>query len=316
MSIDPGGIFHEGERAMKEIIEQLTKSDLGIVLGNEPLANHTTWKIGGPADIFIQPKDKHGLAKAMAIITKHKLPWRVIGKGSNLLVRDKGIRGVVFQLADGLDHLEFKDDVVHVGAGYSLIRLAVMAGKEGLTGLEFAGGIPGSVGGAVYMNAGAHGSEISRILKSAEVLKSSGVFKTYTNQDMQFKYRHSILQDEGGIVTGAVFQLARGNRKEIADAMAKYKDRRRVTQPLQQPCAGSVFRNPPGDHSGRLVEAAGLKGYRIGDAQISEKHANFIVNRGNATAQDVFSLIEYIQKTIAEKYNVQLIPEVEVVGEG
>ncbi|HJV44819.1 MAG TPA: UDP-N-acetylmuramate dehydrogenase [Bacillota bacterium] len=301
---------------MKEIIEQLVKLDVGVVLGDEPLANHTTWKIGGPVDLFIQPKDKMGLASAFTIITKHKLPWRVIGKGSNLLVRDRGIRGVVFQLADGLDHLEFRDDVVHVGAGYSLIRLAVMAGKEGLTGLEFAGGIPGSVGGAVYMNAGAHGSEISRILQSAEVLLDTGEFRTYSNQDMQFRYRHSILQDQGGIITGVVFQLAAGNRKEIANAMASYKERRRVTQPLQQPCAGSVFRNPPGNHAGKLIEEAGLKGYRIGDAQISEKHANFIVNRGKATAGDVLLLIEYIQKTIAERYHVQLIPEVEVVGEG
>ncbi|MBP1930660.1 UDP-N-acetylmuramate dehydrogenase [Ammoniphilus resinae] len=301
---------------MNKLIEELSLEKVGIVLKDEPLANHTTWKIGGPADVFIQPKDLSGLVKAMRIVHKHQLPWRVIGKGSNLLVRDKGIRGVVFKLADGLDHLEFKDDVVHVGAGYSFIRLAVMAGKEGLTGLEFAGGIPGSVGGAVYMNAGAHGSDISRILKSAEVLSEAGEIKTYTNHDMQYRYRHSILQDKGGIVLAAVFQLAHGNRKEIADAMAKYKDRRRLTQPLQLPCCGSVFRNPPHDHSGRLIEESGLKGYRIGDAQVSEKHANFIVNRGKATAADVLALIQHIQKEIAERYQVQLIPEVEVVGEG
>jgi len=301
---------------MNKLIEELRTEEVGIVLTDEPLANHTTWKIGGPADVFIQPKDLSGLVKAMRIVHKHQLPWRVIGKGSNLLVRDKGIRGVVFKLADGLDHLEFRDDVVHVGAGYSFIRLAVMAGKEGLTGLEFAGGIPGSVGGAVYMNAGAHGSDISRILKSAEVLSEAGEIKTYTNHDMQYSYRHSILQEKGGIVLAAVFQLAHGNRKEIADAMAKYKDRRRLTQPLQLPCCGSVFRNPLGNHSGRLIEEAGLKGYRIGDAQVSEKHANFIVNRGQATAADVLSLIKHIQKEIAERYQVQLIPEVEVVGEG
>ncbi|WP_134700272.1 UDP-N-acetylmuramate dehydrogenase [Ammoniphilus sp. YIM 78166] len=301
---------------MKQIVEELLKADIGTVLENEPLANHTTWKIGGPADIFIQPRDKYGLASAMKIVYKYKLPWRVIGKGSNLLVQDKGIRGIVFKLADGLDHLRFEDDVVHVGAGYSFIRLSVMAGKEGLTGLEFAGGIPGSVGGAVYMNAGAHGSELSRIFKSAEVLTETGELVEYLHEDMKFSYRHSILQETGGLVVSAVLQLAHGNRKEIADSMASFKDRRRATQPLQLPCAGSVFRNPLPDHAGRLIEAAGLKGYCIGDAQVSEKHANFIVNRGRATAQDVLMLIDYIQKEIAERYKVQLVPEVEVVGEG
>ncbi len=301
---------------MKQIVEELLKADIGTVIEDEPLANHTTWKIGGPADIFIQPRDKYGLVSAMKIIYKYKLPWRVIGKGSNLLVQDKGIRGIVFKLADGLDHLRFEDDVVHVGAGYSFIRLSVMAGKEGLTGLEFAGGIPGSVGGAVYMNAGAHGSDVSRIFKSAEVLTETGELVEYLHEDMKFSYRHSILQETGGLVVSAVLQLARGNRKEIADSMASFKERRRATQPLQLPCAGSVFRNPLPDHAGRLIEAAGLKGYRIGDAQVSEKHANFIVNRGRASAQDVLMLIDYIQKEIAERYKVQLVPEVEVVGEG
>lgn len=301
---------------MKEFINQLKLEQVGVILENEPLANHTTWKIGGPADILIQPKDKIGLAKAMKLVYEHKLPWRAIGKGSNLLVRDKGIRGVVFKLADGLDHLRFDDDVVHVGAGYSFIRLSVMAGKEGLTGLEFAGGIPGSVGGAVYMNAGAHGSDISRVFKSAEVLLETGDLVHYLLEDMKFRYRHSILQEQKGLVVAASLQLAHGNRKEIAEAMAKHKDRRRATQPLQLPCAGSVFRNPLPDHAGRLIEEAGLKGYRMGGAQVSEKHANFIVNIEKASAQDVLNLIAYIQKVIAERYKVHLVPEVEVVGEG
>jgi len=301
---------------MKEIIEQLRIEDVGIVLENEPLANHTTWKIGGPADILIQPKDKIGLVKAMKLVYKHQLPWRAIGKGSNLLVRDKGIRGVVFKLADGLNHLQFEDDVVHVGAGYSFIRLSVMAGKQGLTGLEFAGGIPGSVGGAVYMNAGAHGSEISRVFKSAEILLETGELVQCLLEDMKFRYRHSLLQEQKGLVVSATLQLAHGDRKKIAEAMATHKDRRRLTQPLQQPCAGSVFRNPLPDHAGQLIEKAGLKGHRIGGAQVSEKHANFIVNIDKASADDVLKLIKHIQKVIADRYKVQLIPEVEVVGEG
>jgi UDP-N-acetylmuramate dehydrogenase len=301
---------------MQEVVKELLKNNIGTVLVNEPLANHTTWKIGGPADLFVQPKDKKGLVTAMQIIRKFELPFRAIGKGSNLLVRDGGIRGVVVNLADGLNHLDFQDDVVHVGAGFSFIRLAVLAAKEGLTGLEFAGGIPGSVGGAVYMNAGAHGSEVSRIFKSAEILLETGELVSYTEKEMKFRYRHSVLQEMKGIVTEATFQLAQGDRKEIASAMAKFKDRRRHTQPLQLPCAGSVFRNPANNHAGRLIEYAGLKGFRIGNAQVSEKHGNFIVNRGNASAQDVLQLIEHIKKELADRYKVEMIAEVQVVGEG
>lgn len=300
---------------MKEFIERAKAEDVGIILENEPLANHTTWKIGGPADALIQPRDKDGLVRAMKLIHRYQLPWRVIGKGSNLLVRDKGIRGVVIKLADELSQLRFEGDVAHAGAGYSFIRLSVMAGKQGLTGLEFAGGIPGTVGGAVYMNAGAHGSDVSEIFKSAEVLLETGELVEYDAKDMAFGYRYSSLQDRPGLVVSATFQLAYGDRKKIAEAMAKHKNRRRLTQPLQQPCAGSVFRNPLPWRAGRLIEDAGLKGFRVGDAQISEKHANFIVNLGKATACDVLRLIEHAQKVVAEKHNVRLIPEVEVAGE-
>jgi UDP-N-acetylmuramate dehydrogenase len=192
-----------------------------------------------------------------------------------------------------------------------------MAAKHGLEGLEFAGGIPGNVGGAVYMNAGAHGSEISRVLQSATILKEDGEWLTLSNEQMEFRYRTSILQTKiKGIVTEATFELAYGNREEIASRLAQYKDRRRQTQPLQFPCAGSVFRNPPGDYAGRLIQEAGLKGYRIGGAEVSTMHANFIINRGNATAQDVLNLINHIIHTVEEKFNVRLEPEVQVVGEG
>ncbi|MFT9847966.1 UDP-N-acetylmuramate dehydrogenase [Aneurinibacillus sp. REN35] len=302
---------------MQKLIAELKEANIGAVLVNEPLANHTTWKIGGPADILIEPTDKLALAHSMKLVHKHGVPWQVLGRGSNMLVRDGGIRGVLFKLADGFDHLTFNGEEVQVGAGYSFIRLAVMAGKEGLTGLEFAGGIPGTVGGAVYMNAGAHSSDVSRILTSAEVLLENGELVHLSSEDLRFGYRTSILQKEQrGIVVSAVFTLKPGDRKEIARHMAAYKDRRRQTQPLSMPCAGSVFRNPPGDHAGRLIESAGLKGLTVGGAQISEKHANFIVNRGNATAQDVLDLMEKVMKIIHEQYHVQLVPEVLVVGEG
>jgi UDP-N-acetylmuramate dehydrogenase len=301
---------------MQELIRELKEANIGTVLINEPLANHTTWKIGGPADILVDPTDKMALARSMKLVHKHNVPWYVLGRGSNMLVRDRGIRGVVFKLADGFNHLAFNGEEIEVGAGYSFIRLAVMAGKEGLTGLEFAGGIPGTVGGAIYMNAGAHNSDVSRILKSAEVLLETGELVIFSADELGFSYRTSILQKRRGIVVSAVFKLAYGDRKEIARHMAAYKDRRRQTQPLSLPCAGSVFRNPPGDHAGRLIESAGLKGLRVGGAQISEKHANFIVNRGNATAQDVLDLMEQVIKIVNERSNIKLVPEVLVVGEG
>jgi UDP-N-acetylmuramate dehydrogenase len=301
---------------MQKLITELKEANIGTVLVNEPLANHTTWKIGGPADILFEPTDKIALAHGMKLVHKHNVPWYVLGRGSNMLVRDGGIRGVVFKLADGFDHLTFNGEEVEVGAGYSFIRLAVMAGKEGLTGLEFAGGIPGTVGGAVYMNAGAHNSDVSRILTSAEVLLENGELVQLSSEELGFAYRTSILQKQRGIVVSAVFKLKYGDRKQIASHMAAYKDRRRQTQPLSMPCAGSVFRNPPGDHAGRLIESAGLKGLSVGGAQISEKHANFIVNRGNATAQDVLDLMEQVIKIISERYHVTLVPEVLVVGEG
>ncbi|MBY0088605.1 UDP-N-acetylmuramate dehydrogenase [Brevibacillus sp. M2.1A] len=301
---------------MKKIADELMQAGIDKVWTDEPLANHTTWRIGGPADLLIQPKDKASLQKALQIIHRHEIPWSVIGRGSNLLVRDRGIRGAVLKVAEGLSHCEFRGEEVCVGAGYSMIRLAVETGKMGLTGMEFAGGIPGTVGGAVYMNAGAHGSDLSRILIDAEILFENGESKVLSNEELSFSYRTSLLQKQKGIVLEARFQLRTGDRKEIAATLAANKERRRNTQPLQMPCAGSVFRNPPNDHAGRLIEAAGLKGYQIGGAQVSEKHSNFIVNCGGATAADVLTLINHVRSTILEKNGIDLHPEVLVVGEG
>lgn len=301
---------------MKKIADELMQAGIEKVWTDEPLANHTTWRIGGPADLLIQPKDKASLQKALQILHRHEIPWSVIGRGSNLLVRDRGIRGAVLKVAEGLSHCEFRGEEVCVGAGYSMIRLAVETGKKGLTGMEFAGGIPGTVGGAVYMNAGAHGSDLSRILIDAEILFKNGESKVLSNEELSFSYRTSLLQKQKGIVLEARFQLRTGDRKEIAATLAANKERRRNTQPLQMPCAGSVFRNPPDDHAGRLIEAAGLKGYQIGGAQVSEKHSNFIVNCGGATAADVLTLINHVRSTILEKNGIDLHPEVLVVGEG
>ncbi|MNZ67713.1 UDP-N-acetylenolpyruvoylglucosamine reductase [compost metagenome] len=282
---------------------------------NEPLSNYTTWKIGGPADILILPQSKEELITIVRLLQKHELSWLNLGRGSNMLVSDKGVRGVVIKTHKGLDYLRFEGSLAIAGASYSFIKLSVMAAKQGLSGLEFAGGIPGSVGGAVYMNAGAHGSDVSRIFKSADVVLETGELVRYERDDMNFSYRHSILQEQKGVVVEATFELAEGDRAEISAALASYKDRRRRTQPLQLPCAGSVFRNPPNDYAARLIQEAGLKGERRGGAQVSEQHANFIVNTGQATAEDVLALITHIRNTIQERYGILLETEVLVVGE-
>lgn len=282
---------------------------------HEMMSNHTTWKIGGPADILIVPEDKQQLIQAVRVMRKHQVPWIVVGRGSNILVSDKGIRGVAIKLGKAFDEIHFEGAEVRAGGAYSFVKLSVQAGKQGLTGLEFAGGIPGSVGGAVYMNAGAQGSDVSRILKQAEVLLNTGEVIIMQKNDLQYAYRHSILQKEPGIVLEAIFQLESGDRKEIAAAMAVYKDRRLRTQPLKMASCGSVFRNPEGTYAAKLIEEAGLKGLRVGGAEISTLHANFIVNIGNATADDVLALINKIQDIILEKTGIQLVPEVLVLGE-
>lgn len=300
---------------MQQLIAELQQASAGRVRAQEPLAPYTTWKIGGPADVLIIPENREELAAALALLHRHGVPWQVLGRGSNTLVSDKGVRGAVVKLGEGFDDIRFEGNTVTAGASYSFIKLSVLAGKEGLTGLEFAGGIPGTVGGAVYMNAGAHGSDVSRIFKSADIVWEDGSEETLDGDGMNFSYRHSVLHEKRGIVTGAAFRLEQGDRKEIAAAMASYKDRRRRTQPLQEPCAGSVFRNPPGDHAARLIEAAGLKGSTEGGAQISPIHANFIVNLGDAKAEDVLTLMERAQRTIEEKFGIQLVPEVLLMGE-
>lgn len=303
------------EGIMDQLLAKLTELNIGKVKENEPLKKHTTWKIGGPARIFIEPSSIEGLKLAMTEINKTNLPWFVIGKGSNLLVSDKGINGVVIKLGENMAQIQQEDALIQVGAGYSLIKLATMMSKQGYSGLEFAGGIPGTVGGAVFMNAGAHGSDISNILVRAHILLPDGTLSWYSNEDMEFSYRTSILQKTAGICVEAQFQLTKGDKDSVVQEMQKNKDYRRHSQPWDYPCCGSVFRNPLPHYAGKLIEDAGLKGFTIGGAQISEKHANFIVNREHATAKNVLDLIEHVQATIKDKYGINLETEVELVGE-
>lgn len=300
---------------MQDWIDELKRRSVGEVLVNERLAPYTTWKIGGPCDALVTPSGKAELAETLRTLRRHGVPWIAIGRGSNLLVSDRGFRGAVIKLGGAFDFVRFEGDRVIAGGAYSFIKLSVLTGKEGLTGLEFAGGIPGTVGGAVYMNAGAHGSDVSRILHSAEVVLEDGELAVWNRDDFQFGYRHSRLHGTKAIVTEAVFQLAYGNRREIAAAMAAFKDRRKRTQPLPMACAGSVFRNPEGHYAAKLIEECGLKGLRVGGAEVSEIHANFIVNTGNATAEDVLTLIERIQDIVHKRTGIRLVPEVLAIGE-
>ncbi|WP_242282237.1 UDP-N-acetylmuramate dehydrogenase [Bacillus cereus group sp. BfR-BA-01346] len=300
---------------MEQLVNELIEANVGRVLVDEPLARYTTMKIGGPADILIVPKRVAGIEKTLQLVKKYKTKWTVIGRGSNLLVSDLGIEGVVIRLGEGLDHLEVEKHRVRVGGGYPLIKLSTLLSRQGLAGLEFASGIPGSVGGAVYMNAGAHKSDISNILSKALILFEDGTIDWLTHGEMGFSYRTSVLQTKRpGIVLEAEFQLQIGERERIVSVMQKNKDYRRETQPWNHPCAGSVFRNPTPYFAGDLIEKAGLRGYQIGGAQISEMHGNFIINTGGASAQDVLSLIALIKQTIKDKFGVEMHTEVEIIG--
>ncbi|RAS95748.1 UDP-N-acetylenolpyruvoylglucosamine reductase [Bacillus cereus] len=300
---------------MEQLVNELIEANVGRVLVDEPLARYTTMKIGGPADILIVPKHVAGIEKTLQLVKKYKTKWTVIGRGSNLLVSDLGIEGVVIRLGEGLDHLEVEKHRVRVGGGYPLIKLSTLLSRQGLAGLEFASGIPGSVGGAVYMNAGAHKSDISNIFSKALILFEDGTIDWLTHEEMEFSYRTSVLQTKRpGIVLEAEFQLQIGERERIVSVMQKNKDYRRETQPWNHPCAGSVFRNPTPYFAGDLIEKAGLRGYQIGGAQISEMHGNFIINTGGASAQDVLSLIALIKQTIKDKFGVEMHTEVEING--
>lgn len=300
---------------MNELITKLQELNIGIVKEKEPLANHTTMKIGGPADIFIEPSSIENMIKIMGLINEYKVKWTAIGRGSNLLVSDLGLEGAVIKLGRGMSTLEVNGTEVKAGGGYSLVSLSTQLSRQGLSGLEFASGIPGSVGGAVFMNAGAHGSDISNILTKALILFEDGNVEWLSNKEMMFSYRTSVLQKKRpGVVLEAIFQLQSGDKDIIFSEMQRNKEYRKETQPWNFPCAGSIFRNPLPHHAGKLVQDAGLKGYSIGGAKISDMHGNFIVNTGNATAHDVLALISYIKEKIYDLYQIEMHTEVEIIG--
>ncbi|MCL6627275.1 MAG: UDP-N-acetylmuramate dehydrogenase, partial [Alicyclobacillus shizuokensis] len=280
-----------------------------------PLAHHTTWRIGGPADILVTPESIEEVRGALIVATQTGLPWTVIGRGSNLLVLDGGVRGLVLKMGGRMAQLDVVGTRVVAQAGRSFVSLAHVAIRNNLSGLEFATGIPGTVGGAVMMDAGAHGGEVRDVLEWADIMTPDGELRRLSNADLRFGYRYSILKDHPGVVVGACFRLRPGHAEELRATVREWSLRRARTQPLSMPNCGSVFRNPPGTHAARLIEAAGLKGLRCGDAQISDKHANFIVNLGHAKAADVLELMHHAQDTVRAKYGITLETEVRVIGD-
>jgi UDP-N-acetylmuramate dehydrogenase len=288
---------------------------LGDLKVDEPMRLHTTFKIGGPADILVSPREEEELGCIVKTCIRESVPVFLMGNGSNLLVSDKGIRGVVVKLYDNFNKYEVRDDTITAQSGILLSRVSKIAWEYELTGLEFAEGIPGTLGGAVVMNAGAYTGEMKDVVVRTEYMDALGNIKVLVGEEHRFGYRSSFLQEEGGIVLKSEMKLKKGDAGAIQGAMNDYRAQRKQKQPLELPSAGSVFRRPPGYYVGPLIEGCLLKGYMLGGAQVSEKHCGFIVNRKNATAEDVKKLIQHIQKCVKEKYGVDLETEIRMVGE-
>lgn len=300
---------------MTQLIEKLKKSLPELeIREREPMKGHTTFRIGGAADVFISPKAEE-LEEVLAIAKEEQVPVTVIGNGSNLLVGDGGIRGLVVEIGAGMSLVSIEGNLLKAGAGTLLSRVAGAAASAGLSGMEFAAGIPGSVGGAVTMNAGAYGGEMKDILKSVKVLTRDGQRKTLSVEELDLGYRHSCIPEKDYVVVEAQFALSPKPEEEIRSLMADLAGRRREKQPLEYPSAGSTFKRPEGYFAGKLIMDAGLRGYTVGGAQVSEKHCGFVINRGNATAADVKKLMEDVQKKVYKKFGITLEPEVKIIGE-
>jgi len=284
------------------------------LLKDEPLLNYTYTKTGGPADILAFPKTADEAKQLLDYCREQAIPWIVLGNASNLIVRDGGIRGVVIMLSE-MNQIVVDGTSLIVDAGAKLIDTTYVALHESLTGFEFACGIPGSVGGAVFMNAGAYDGEIQDVFASCDVLLANGQIVTYTKEEMEFAYRHSKLQEQKMIILSSRFDLAKGDQEQIKKRMDELTELRQLKQPLEYPSCGSVFKRPVGHFTGKLIQDAGLQGLKWGGAQISEKHAGFIVNVDQATATDYVELIAHIQQVIKETFDVTLETEVRIIGE-
>lgn len=278
-----------------------------------PLSRYTFTKTGGPAEFVAFPKNVNEVEQLVEVTRKKQIPLTIIGNASNLIIRDGGIDGLIIILTE-LKEIKVTGNQVTADAGARIIDTAFTAAHHGLSGMEFAAGIPGSIGGGVFMNAGAYGGEMQEVVQSVNVLTRAGEFKTYSSEEMNFSYRHSLVQENGDIVLSATFALKTGNKLEILDQMHYLNALRRYKQPLEYPSCGSVFKRPTGHFVGPMIIKAGLQGKQIGGAQDSTKHAGFIVNKGGATATDYLDLIHLIQKVIKEKFGLDLQTEVRIIG--
>jgi UDP-N-acetylmuramate dehydrogenase len=297
---------------MTDLKEEL---NLSKVLINEPMKKHTTFKVGGPVDIMVIPKNVKEIKNLFKYIKTNNYPFYVMGNGSNLVVKDKGIRGIVIKVLDNFNSLSAKDDIIEAGAGVLLSKLANFAMKESLSGLEFASGIPGSLGGAVVMNAGAYGGQTSDVIEQTTYIDVHGNIEKLQKDEHEFGYRKSYFSKGGNIVLEVKLRLIPSSNVEIKSKMDAYTAQRVGKQPLSVPSAGSVFKRPEGYFTGKLIQDAGLKGCSIGGAQVSEKHSGFIINNGDATAWDVIQLIYHVQEQVKTKFGVELETEVKIIGE-
>ena len=281
----------------------------------EPMSKHTTFRIGGPAQYFVMPETIEELGQIVLLCQAENVPYFVVGHGSNLLVGDKGMRCVVIQLYSNFAHYKIEGDRVYAQAGVMLCKLGQVTRDASLAGFEFAAGIPGTLGGAVVMNAGAYGGEMKDIVESVQLMDSNGNLIEKSGDEMEFSYRHSIVEDGKYIVVGATLKLAHGDMNLISERMEELSVARKTKQPLEFPSAGSTFKRPQGYFAGKLIMDAGLRGYQVGGAQVSEKHCGFVINKGGATAQDVLCLVEDVKKKVYEEFQVELEPEVKMVGD-
>lgn len=285
------------------------------ILEEEPMKKHTTFRIGGPAEYLILPQTTEEIADVIKLCRQEEIPWYIVGNGSNLLVADEGVRGVVIQMLRNFNQIQVEGCQIRMQAGAQNAAVAKRALDASLTRFEFAAGIPGTIGGAVVMNAGAYGGEMKDILKEVTVLDPNGMIRTIPAEELELGYRTSIIARKGYVVLEAVIVLKTGDPKEIKAAMDELKEKRVTKQPLEYPSAGSTFKRPEGYFAGKLIMDAGLRGFSVGGAQISEKHCGFVINKGNATAKDVTELMDETKKIVMEKFGVALEPEVKRLGQ-
>lgn len=285
------------------------------VFSDELMSRHTTFRIGGPADFFVMPSDLEQVRKIIAVCRENSVSYYIVGNGSNLLVGDKGYRGVLIQISKKMSDIRVDEERIIVQAGALLSKISAAACEASLTGMEFASGIPGTLGGALRMNAGAYGGEMRQIVETADVMTTEGEVMTLTGEELRMGYRTSVISRNDYVALGAVLKLKKGDRTQIRALMNELKEKRVTKQPLEYGSAGSTFKRPEGYFAGKLIQDAGLRGYRIGDAQVSEKHCGFVINRGHATAADVTKLMEDVADCVEEKFGVRLEPEVKKIGE-